>query len=199
MCSAADDFGKIAAADRMVIDGIEDAGKAFLCGMEQRSGRVVTVGEVHECPVGTERQGFTFQGGFQKAAAPRAVNPAEPHGCSADVGRNPLGFQQNIAGRGASDGGTFIDERTVILRVNRCASGENDMTRLKHLQKVTQCLDVGDAVGRRVASTVSAQAVDEDVMAPAAGQRLAEPAKVGGVRGDDMEGFAAETPGGFGG
>lgn len=165
--------------------------------MEEGTGGIVAMDEIDEGIGGTERKGLAGEGGLDKAGPARAVDAAETDGGATCLQGQLLGLEQDVAGRCAAGRGCFIDLGGVVLRIDRRAAGENSKSGVEEFQKVVQGLAINPAVGFRVATIFTAQAVDEEVGAGLAGQGGAQLSGICRIRGDDAVGFAGQAPGGF--
>ena len=103
--ACADGFGEIVTTGRVVVDGIEDAGLALGCDVEEGAGGIVAVDEIDEGVGGTERKGLAGEGGFDEAGPARAVDTTETEGGATCLRGKLLGLEQDVAGRRAAGRG----------------------------------------------------------------------------------------------
>jgi len=165
--------------------------------VEEGAGGVVAVDQIDEGVGGTEGERFVGAGGFDEAGAAGSVDTAEADGGAAGFEGDLLGGHQDVAGGGASDGGSFVDFAGVVLRVDGRAAGEDGELRGEEVDQVAEGFAVNDAVGGGIASLVAAETVDEHVGLFTTGEAGAELFTIGGVGGEDAIRFAGEALGGF--
>ena len=198
-CSFADGGGEVVATSRGVVDGIEDARQLVRADVEEGVRGVVAMDEVDARSEVAEHLPFARAGGVDEARAAGAVDPAESHNRAAGVEGDFFRREEHVSGGGAAGWGRFVDEGSVLLRINRGAAGEDDKSRPEYGDEVLQSPDVSDLVSCGVASGVPAQAVDEHIGLGDALELGGQTVLVGRVGDEDAVRFVRQAGGGLGG
>ena len=181
----------------MIVDGIESAGKTLGSDMKEGAGGVVAMDQIDEGIGGAEGKRFPRARGFDEAGTVGSVDAAKADGGSAGSDRELFGAHQDVAGRGATDRGRFVDFIGVVLRIDRGAAGEDGELRLEQLEEMLQGFLVNNAVGVGVASILAAQAMNEHIGLPVAGELGAEFVRIRGIGGEDAVRFSGQAARGF--
>ena len=195
--SRADGRREVVTATGMIIDSVVESGEVVRANVKEGAGGVVAVDQVDEGVGGAEGQGLVGAGGFDESGAAGSVNSAEADSSTAGFDRQFFGGHKDIARRGSAHRGGLVDFRSIVLRINRCAAGEDGELRFQDFDQIAQRFEVNDAVSLGVASVFPAQAVHEDIGRRAIAEFGAELFTIGGIGNKDAVRFSGQALGRF--
>ena len=157
----------------------------------QCGGGIVAVSEIDES-VGIAGRGCARARGFDESCAARTVDSAQAHHRAARPERQAFSLKEHVPGRCSSSARFFGHRTTVVLRIDRGAPGEDAELRAQYFEEIAQSFHIGDAVGVRIASAVSAQAMDEEIGCGLARKATLQFGAVRGVYRKDLVRFIGE-------
>jgi len=181
----------------VVVDRIEDTRQAMRTDMKEGAGGVVAMDQIDEGIGGAEGKRFSRTRGLDEAGTVGSVDTAKADGGSSGFDRELFGAHQNVASRGATDRGRFVDFIGGVLRIDRGAAGEDGELRLEQIEEMLQSFLVNNAVGVGVASILAAQAMNEHIGLAVAGEFGSEFVRVRGVGDEDAVRFPGQAARGF--